>query len=232
MHFGKKQRVILVIFIAVIVAGIFFLTQNKKPQTFAAPLAPGQISASAALAKLEIKPLDPHDGYSRKNFASGWADMGSCNMRDWILARDLSQAQEKSSSDCTILSGTLKDPYTGKSIAFKRGPGTSSIIQIDHVVAISDAWQTGAQEISSDLRAQLYNDPLELLAVSGKANDDKSASDASQWLPPDKAYDCRYVARQIAVKIKYRLWITKSEQVAMQKVLDSCPGQVLPSVSQ
>jgi len=129
------------------------------------------------------------------------------------------------------LSGTLNDPYTGKVIEFKRGAGTSGDVQIDHVVALSDAWQKGAQNISPQKRNELANDSLNLLAVDGKLNQQKSDNDAASWLPPNKDYRCSYVARQIAVKIKYELWVTSAEHSAMSDVLRLCPQQVLPNES-
>ena len=130
---------------------------------------------------------------------------------------------------CSVISGVLNDPYTGKLIGFVRGKTTSGDIQIDHVVALSDAWQTGAQQFTQVQRVKLANDPLELLAVDGKANMEKSGSDAASWLPPNKPFRCQYVARQIAVKQKYSLWVTESERNAISSILQNCPNQMLPS---
>jgi len=123
---------------------------------------------------------------------------------------------------------TLQDPYTGKTIDFVRGASTSGDVQIDHVVALSDAWQTGAQLLIKDERISLANDPLELLAVDGPANQQKSDGDAATWLPSNIAFRCQYVARQIAVKIKYSLWVTQPEKQAIKSVLSNCPDQRLP----
>jgi hypothetical protein len=195
---------------------------NSKPDTNLA----GNI-----LESLPVKGRAPKTGYTRKQFGDGWANQGNCDTRNMILARDLENVTYKSPTDCTVMSGTLKsDPYTGKTIQFARGADTSSAIQIDHVVAISNAWQTGAQELSSAEREQLANDPLELLAVDGPANNQKGDGDAATWLPSNKDYRCRYVARQIAVRQKYRLWVTEPERNAMRKVLAACPDQVVPAV--
>ena len=129
---------------------------------------------------------------------------------------------------CNVTQGTLNDPYTGKVIAFVRGSATSGDVQIDHVVALSDAWQKGAQQLTKDKRIELANDPLELLAVDGPANQQKSDGDAATWLPPNKAFRCQYVTRQIAVKQKYSLWMTQAEYDAVATVLQSCPKQTLP----
>lgn len=188
-------------------------------------------SATEALGKLMIKGRAPKTDYSRSQFGSGWRDMGNCDIRNIILARDMTNVQLMAATDCRVVSGILTDPYTGKTIAFMRGANTSDDVQIDHVVALSDAWQKGAQQLSPDLRVELANDPLNLLAVDGKTNNDKSDSDAASWLPPNKAYRCQYIARQIAVKLRYTLWVTQAEHDAMSKVLVACPDQQLPRVT-
>lgn len=149
-------------------------------------------------------------------------------MRDLILKRDMTDVFIDPINGCFVVRGKLNDPYTGKTIEFQRGPQTSSLIQIDHVVALSDAWQKGAQQLSPEDRNRLANDPLELLAVDGKANQQKSDGDAATWLPPNKPYRCRYIARQIAVKLKYHLWVTMAEKDIMERQLNTCPDQVLP----
>lgn len=184
--------------------------------------------AKDSLGKLAVKGRAPKAGYSRKEFGNGWATWKSCDTRQRILARDLTDI-EFASDGCTVLSGRLDDPYTGKSIDFKRGAETSSAVQIDHVVALSDSWQKGAQELTAAGREQLANDDLELLASEGSANQQKSDGDAATWLPKNKTFRCQYVARQIAVKLKYNLWVTQAEQDAMTRVLESCPEQRLPS---
>jgi hypothetical protein len=130
---------------------------------------------------------------------------------------------------CQVVSGTLNDPYTGKTISFIRGSSTSADIQIDHVVALSDAWQKGAQQMTHDQRVILANDPLELLAADGSANQQKEDGDAATWLPSNKTFRCQYVARQIAVKQKYSLWVTQAEHDAISDILSKCPDQLLPS---
>lgn len=185
--------------------------------------------ALAALDTLAIKGRAPKTGYDRDLFASDWDFSNGCDTRNKILRRDFSQFQFKADSSCVIATGVLQDPYTGQTIDFVRGVGTSNEVQIDHVVAVSDAWQKGAQQLSSDQRYAFYNDPLNLLAVSGSANAQKSDSDAASWLPPNTAFRCSYVARQIAVKVSYGLWVTQAEYDAIYRVLQQCPDQPLPA---
>lgn len=184
--------------------------------------------ASDALEKLTIKGRAPKTGYDRGQFSNGWGEINNCSVRELILLRDLKDTK-LDEDGCKVLSGTLSpDPYSGKTIDFQRGINTSQAVQIDHVVAVSDAWQKGAQSLTPELRHKFYNDPLNLLAVDGPTNNDKGDGDAATWLPPNKDYRCRYVARQVAVKIKYSLWVTEAEKSAIKNILNTCPGQVLP----
>jgi Protein of unknown function (DUF1524)/Excalibur calcium-binding domain len=127
-----------------------------------------------------------------------------------------------------VLTGRLADPYTGTVIAFTRGQRTSDDVQIDHVVALSDAWQKGAQGWDADGRTTFANDPLNLLAVDGPLNMQKGDGDAATWLPPNTSYRCAYVARQVAVKVSYALWMTQAEKNAIATVLSTCPDEPLP----
>ncbi|MFE3195735.1 HNH endonuclease family protein [Nocardia sp. NPDC059240] len=186
--------------------------------------------ARALLDTLPVQGRAPKTGYARNQFGETWTDdvdvaggHNGCDTRNDILGRDLiDPAFKPGTRDCVVLSGTLGDPYTGKSIDFVRGQDTSHRVQIDHVVALSDAWQKGAQQLSPRERANLANDPRNLLAVDGPANQQKGASDAASWLPPDKTYRCTYVAKQITVKSAYSLWVTQGEKDAMIRVLDGC----------
>lgn len=156
------------------------------------------------------------------------ADGNGCMIRDDILARDLTHIQFSKQKRCQVESGNLEDPYTGKTIAFQRGQATSSLVQIDHVVALHDAWSSGAKNWPVSKRTRFGNDPFNLLAVEGKANQDKSDKHAGKWLPSNKAYQCGYVARQIAIKAKYGLSVTAKEKQGMLRTLHYCPGQPLP----
>ena len=188
--------------------------------------ASGLLDASGAraeLAQLPVKGRAPATGYDRvARFGQAWLDVdrNGCDTRDDILARDLAAVTRR--ADCAVLTGTLSDPYTGRSIAFTRGVQTSALVQIDHVVALLDAWQTGAQGLSQEARIQLANDPLELLAVDGATNQAKGAGDAATWLPPNRGFRCEYAARQVAVKAKYGLWVTAAEGAALKGILAGC----------
>ena len=191
-----------------------------------------QPTAVDVVVKLAVKGRAPKTGYARDQFGTAWKDVdrNGCDTRNDILNRDLTSVIYKvSSQDCVVLSGVLLDPYSGESINFLRGPMTSSDVQIDHVVALSNAWQTGAFKLTIEKRTALANDPLNLLAVKGRLNSQKGDGDAATWLPPKKSYRCSYVARQVAVKYKYGLWLTAPERAAILKLLQPCPGQLIPA---
>ena len=187
--------------------------------------------AIASLETLPVKGRAPKTGYTRDQFGQAWADVdhNGCDTRNDILKRDLTSIIYKAGTrNCVVLSGTLLDRYSGESINFVRGNITSMEVQIDHVVALSNAWQTGAFKLSADQRKALANDPLNLFAVKGSLNQQKSDGDAATWLPPLKSFRCAYVAQQIAVKMKYSLWVVPPEKAAMVAILAKCPAQKLP----
>ena len=170
-------------------------------------------------------------GYTRAQFGQTWADVdrNGCDTRNDILKRDLTgEVFKEKTRECVVLSGTLIDPFSGETINFVRGNVSSMEVQIDHVVALSNAWQTGAFKLTHKERTAFANDPLNLLAVKGRLNSQKGDGDAATWLPPLKSFRCDYVSRQIAVKLKYKLWFTAPEKEAMIRILKNCPEKALP----
>ncbi|MFN8157577.1 MAG: HNH endonuclease family protein [Candidatus Nanopelagicales bacterium] len=204
-------------------------TRPSSTRPSSTPVArPG--TALAALSRLTVKGRGPMTGYSRAQFGGRWPDVdrNGCDTRNDVLRRDLTSIRFRPGSDCVVASGRLLDPYTGDVIDFVRGAATSSKVQIDHVVALGDAWQKGAPRWTPDKRLEFANDPLNLLAVGGAVNQAKGDGDAATWLPPRTAYRCAYVARQVAVKTKYGVSVTSAERDAMARVLSRCPSQPLP----
>lgn len=184
--------------------------------------------ALTVLNNLEVKGRAPKTGYARAQFPH-WSDpdRNGCDARNDILKRDLTNITFKEGTrDCKVIAGQLLDPFSGKVITFS---ADKVVVDIDHVVALSNAWQTGAAYFDKNKRSQIANDPLNLLAVDAKLNRKKGDSDAATWLPPYKAFRCEYVARQVAVKAKYGLWVTQPEKAAIGKILSTCVGQKLPA---
>ncbi len=227
----KTRRIIVVVLALIFLAVVIYLNTPKITEPIKVTKKSQDIIISSpaidALNKLAIKGRAPKTGYTREQFGADWNVNKGCDTRNIILNRDL--VDTVVDENCNVVSGLLNDPYSGKSIQFSRGSDTSSAVQIDHVVALSDAWQKGAQQFTPDNRIVFANDPLELLAVSGPANLQKSDGDAATWLPANKLFRCSYVARQIAVKQKYSLWMTQAEHDAIESILSSCPDQMLPS---
>lgn len=194
-------------------------TQAQEPQV-QGPQTPG--TALEMLETLEVKGRAPKTGYERELFGASWADVDNdgCDTRNQIL--QLSLRNPVVDPNCKVQSGLLDDPYSGKTLDWVKGGDV--LVDIDHVVALSDAWQKGAQSWEASTRLNFANDPLNLLAVDGPLNRQKSDGDAATWLPPNKSYRCDYVARQVGVKSKYQLWVTQAEKDAIGKILEACPG--------
>jgi len=185
-------------------------------------------AARAQLAALQIKSWDRAQDFKRYRFGQAWSDdvnvefgHNGCDTRDDILRRDLANLVVRPGT-CFAQSGTLHDPYTGTTIDFVRGPDTSDSVEIDHVVSLADAWYKGARLWEAQRRVDFANDPINLLAVSPKANFDKAFRDAASWLPPNEAFRCDFVARQVNVKTVYGLWVSSKEKQAIAEVLARC----------
>ena len=201
----------------------------------AAVLAPPSHAdpAADALAKLDSLPVKgraPKTGYDRALFGERWTDdvtvaggRNGCDTRNDVLRRDLVDVVLKPGSNgCAVVSGILDDPYTGLTVAFLRGPQTSAEVQIDHVVALSDAWQKGAAQWDDRTRRDFANDPINLQATIGWVNQQKGDGDAATWLPPNASYRCTFVTRIVDVKTAYGLWVTPAEREAITRVLQGC----------
>jgi hypothetical protein len=185
---------------------------TPKAEVAGQNLAGEAVKALAQLETLPVQGRGPGTGYSRDEFDPAWADTdhNGCDTRNDILARDLTGETFKPGTDnCVVATGTLADKYTGTTISFVWGRDTSAAVQIDHIVPLSDAWQKGAQQLTAEQRRELATGPLNLMATGGPTNITKGDQDAATWLPPNKSFRCEYVSMQVAVKAKYKLWITK-----------------------
>ena len=174
------------------------------------------------LAKLEVKGRAPKTGYNREQFYDGWPTVDGCSLRQRIIKREFGDSAVL--DGCDVVAGEYVEPYTGEFRRFTTREEISKL-QIDHVVALSDAWQKGAQYMTKEVREKIATDPLNLLAVDGAANQQKSDGDAATWLPHNKRFRCQYVARQVSVKYKYGLWVTEAEKNAIQRILENCPNE-------
>ena len=187
------------------------------------------------MSALPVKGRAAKTGYTRAQFGAAWTDdvavdggHNGCDTRNNILRRDLTGLKIKPGSHgCSVLSGTLHDPYTGKLIAFVRGSSTRPS-------STSTTWsrcRTHGRRARSNSappeRQDFANDPLNLQTTDGPTNEQKGDGDAATWLPPNKSYRCAYVSRQVHVKAKYNLWMTQSEHDAITRILTGCGAKPL-----
>lgn len=177
---------------------------------------------AARLATLEIREPGAERDYDRKAFGPAWEDVdgNGCDTRNDILARDLSR-DELDDDGCTLLSGVLKDPYTGKVIDFVRSKGGSQI-DIDHMIPLGAAWEAGASEWTDEKRLQYANDPLVLLAVDAGANRSKSDQTISEWVPTNEAVACQYGASWVMIADEYGLSISPADHEVLTGLVEKC----------
>lgn len=226
----KTRRLAVVVFALAMVVVWLLVNPESYEQTFTSVenIETGtEVSSSTRLAteivnELEVKGRAPKTGYSREQFYDDWPLVDGCSLRQRIIKREFGDSAVL--DGCDVIAGEFDEPYTGEHRVFNEKSEIVGI-QIDHVVALSDAWQKGAQYKSYEIRNQIATDPLNLLAVDGPANEQKSDGDAATWLPKNKKFRCQYVARQVSVKYKYGLWVTEAEKEAILRILQNCPNE-------
>ncbi|MGA1256779.1 MAG: HNH endonuclease family protein [Candidatus Nanopelagicaceae bacterium] len=224
-----SQATLIVLIGSIALTSLSLVSPSSKYQIEILELASAngaEFDPIKALETLAVKGRAPKTGYSRSAFGPAWADVdrNGCDTRNDILKRDLTKVIFRAKTkDCVVESGVLLDPFSGENINFQRGEKTSALVQIDHVVALSNAWQTGIFKADLATRKNFANDPLNLLAVKGSLNSQKGDGDAATWLPPNKQFRCDYVSRQVEVKVKYGLWVTKPERDAILRILTNPP---------
>ncbi|WP_345258623.1 HNH endonuclease family protein [Streptomyces hundungensis] len=189
------------------------------------PPDPG--TARDQLGRLEVGWGQHWETYRRAEFGETWSDdtdapggRNGCDTRDDVLRRDLSDLKQGDRNPCVVVSGTLHDPYTGKSLPYYYR--RASQIQTDHVVALGAAWRAGAWAWSPQRRLEYANDLDVLLATDKQTNYDKSSLTPDKWKPPRHAYWCEYARRWVGIKAKYRLTVTPPEKAALQDMLAGC----------
>lgn len=220
---------VLALFAVLLLVGLVIDAVNKE-EVGKTDDPEAQATALGLLATIAVRGRAPKTGYSRAQFGRTWDDKvdvegghNDCDTRNDILRRDMTDVV--ADGPCRVLSGVLDDPYTGKQILFDREEGTDVLVQIDHVVALMDAWEKGAQQWDLVTRTEFANDPLNLLAVSGKANRMKKAGDVATWLPNNKDFRCAYVTRVVQVKAKYGVWMTDEEHDTAGRILQKCASE-------
>ena len=187
------------------------------------------VLAGIAVTSARIRRYD----YRRAAFGDAWTDdndapggHNGCDTRDDILDRDLVDKTYVAIKRCpdAVATGTLHDPYTNATIAFQRGAGVGASVQIDHLVPLALAWDMGAYDWPTGERVRFANDPANLLAVSGQANEDKGDSQPALWMPPNTAFWCQYAVQYIAVLRGYALPVDQPSAEALRRAAGTCPA--------
>lgn len=223
-HLAARRLSLVLLVVCVVVGAGTPLWSDARASARYPVRADDLALAHASLDGLVERGPPPDEPYDRAAFGQAWADVdrNGCDTRNDVLRRDLVDATyDPGTGDCVVLAGALDDPYTGRRLAFVRGPASGDV-QVDHVVALGDAWSSGAAGWSATQRSVFANDPANLLAVDGATNQDKGAADASAWLPPSSGYRCAYAVRQVLVKSAYGLSVTSDERRALRHALDGC----------
>ncbi|MER7073567.1 DUF1524 domain-containing protein [Terrabacter sp. NPDC000476] len=201
------------------------ITADPAPVVLPPPKAG---SALALLARLKTADPGPVTGFSRARFGAIDLDVdgNGCDTRNDVLRRDMTKlVLAAKSNGCSVLRGSLRDPYTGKTIAYVRGPKTSKAVQVDYVVPLREAWRSGAAAWTASKRAAFANDSLDLVAVDAAAARER-ASEPPGWQPANKAYRCAFAARQITVKARYGLSVDARERATLEFVLRPCRDEL------
>jgi hypothetical protein len=208
-------------------AGINTTTTTAKPVVVG--------SALALLQTIRVE-NEYQVGYDRALF-DHWRDVDGdgCDSRDQVLKRDSISLPQVDPIDCNVVAGDWVSPYDGARWS------NPSDIDIDHVVALKEAWDSGAWAWSAAQRKAFANDTSDsrtLLAVTDSVNQSKSDKDPSNWLPPLQSYTCTYLGNWIAVKVRWSLSMDSSEFGRIKNLLQSmcsslniAPIPNLPNIS-
>jgi hypothetical protein len=182
---------------------------------------PRELGAPTALHRINVAAPSTYPVYRRDKFGSGWADLDhdGCNTREEILARDMTDLGLE--DNCNVLTGTLHDPYTGRTIDYNESVNAASV-QIDHVVSLSSAWRQGASNWTAAKRIKFANDPLNLIAVDGPTNQSKGDSGPATWQPPNTTFRCAWDRRYVQVTYKYRLTLPSADWDTLETTLAGC----------
>lgn len=176
-------------------------------------LGGGSPASSSDLADLKVAKAGSASGYDRSKFPDDDANANGCATRDDVLARDLSGVGKR--GPCRVTSGTLHDPYTGRTVS---GPGG---VRVDHVVPLRTAWRSGAADWDQAKRTRFANDPDTLLAVGAGAARDRDERGPGSW-GPGRRYQCAFAQRYVTVARDYDLTVTKKEHDALTRMLGRC----------
>jgi hypothetical protein len=209
-------------------------TAAKRAEVTARADVPTVAPGTDVLGGITVLPQRIHRyDYHRSAYGDAWDDdndapggHNGCDTRDDILNRDLVDKTFVSIKRCpdAVATGTLHDPYTNTTIVFARGAKVGEAVQIDHIVPLAYAWDMGAYGWTVPERMRFANDPANLLAVQGQANQDKGDSPPALWMPPNAAFDCQYAMQFVAVLRGYQLPVEQASAGALRQAAATCPA--------
>jgi hypothetical protein len=233
MSRNRLLWLVLAVVLAVVVALQVTATSDHRTQFVAQAdiptVAPG-VDVLAGIPEVPVR-IRSYD-YRRDAFGETWTDdnpapggHNGCDTRNDILDRDLVDKTYVSIKRCpkAVAMGTLYDPYTNATVAFTRGAQVGAAVQIDHIVPLAQAWDLGARNWTDDMRLRFANDPANLIAVEGQANQDKGDSEPAAWMPPNHAFWCQYAVQFANMLRGYGLPVDTPSAVVLRDAAATCP---------
>ncbi|MEU0966949.1 HNH endonuclease family protein [Streptomyces sp. NPDC005917] len=210
--YARRRVSILAALIGLIASAALF---NSPSASAALPTPVSGATARSYLASLTVA-TENRTGYSRSLFPTWNTISGTCNTREYILKRDGSNVVTDSA--CAATSGSWYSPYDGATWT------AASDVDIDHLVPLAEAWDSGAGKWTTAQRQAFANDITrpQLLAVTDNVNQSKSDQDPATWMPPLTSYRCTYVRAWVQVKYYYNLSVDSAEKSALTSYLSGC----------
>jgi hypothetical protein len=210
------------------------VTSSRTADRFVAMAeAPMVAVGSDILAGIPVIPARIRgNDYRRAAFGEAWTDdnpapggHNECDTRNDVLDRDLMDKTYTFIKRCptAVATGLLHDPYTNAVVTFTRGNQVGASVQIDHIVPLALAWDLGARNWPDQIRLRFANDPANLLAVAGQANQDKSDGEPAVWMPPNHAFWCQYAVQFAAVLRGYGLSVDQPSATVLRDAAATCP---------
>jgi hypothetical protein len=199
-----------------LVALVTALILGATPALAYPPTPPSASTAQSQLNSLTVKTEGSTTGYSRDLFPHWHTVSGTCDTRDEVLKRDGTGVSVD--SDCEPTGGRWYSVYDAVYV------NDDSDVDIDHIVALAEAWRSGANTWTTARREQFANDLTiaQLIAVSASSNRSKGDKDPASWKPPNTSVHCIYAREWIWVKYTYGLSLQSAEKTALQSMLNAC----------
>ncbi len=215
LQLARPLRGLMIIVVALLVFAVTAVAVAPNAAAFP-PDVPSKSQVQSELNALRVAAEGSMTGYSRDKFPHWHTVSGTCNTREQVLKRDGTNVSV--GSDCYPTSGSWYSYYDGVTRY------SASQISIDHVVALAEAWRSGASSWTTSRREAFANDITgpQLIAVTTEVNSSKGDSDPSAWKPPRTSAYCGYSKFWIHTKYRWGLSLQSSEKSALQSMLNTC----------